>query len=270
MNTSKLTIGQEFKNLQELSLYLTGKKIPSGKARTLMINKMKQYFSYETITGTHKIVIKEIYPEQKVTLNKNAKYLSQVLINLSTLDLSKSYTKYELYELLGITNERFTNRKYYVSNINSFKLSVKEYDKIHRDIDLLLSNMLNKVLNNISDKGFASVSNEYEFDISNTKIPMEDIISKALAAVSCQSEWIALHSSKRQVYNDTILKSLAPYGVTKYHKVYKFSNIHLPYGLPENSKEAMNALVVQKLKKHFLSQNSSPKIFRIIDSLIKV
>lgn len=65
IDTTKILPGQEFKNMQELSVALTGQKMPAGKGYVLQQEKFKLYFSWKKITGTHKLIIDEIYKEPK-------------------------------------------------------------------------------------------------------------------------------------------------------------------------------------------------------------
>ena len=112
IDTTKILPGQEFKNMQELSVALTGQKMPAGKGYVLQQEKFKLYFSWKKITGTHKLIIDEIYKEPKTKPKRkqkeycpHGKYNSAIYANLQHLELNKKYSVTDLYELLGFTSD---------------------------------------------------------------------------------------------------------------------------------------------------------------------
>lgn len=81
IDTTKILPGQEFKNMQELSVALTGQKMPAGKGYVLQQEKFKLYFSWKKITGTHKLIIDEIYKEPKTNNHKNARKIYYIVFH---------------------------------------------------------------------------------------------------------------------------------------------------------------------------------------------
>lgn len=51
IDTTKILPGQEFKNMQELSVALTGQKMPAGNRYVVRVNEMKKYLSWDKIPG---------------------------------------------------------------------------------------------------------------------------------------------------------------------------------------------------------------------------
>ena len=82
IDTTKILPGQEFKNMQELSIALTGQKMPAGNRYVVRVNEMKKYLSWEKVPGSNRIIITDIFSEpiekprkkyKKRTITKNRK-----------------------------------------------------------------------------------------------------------------------------------------------------------------------------------------------------
>ena len=73
IDTTKILPGQEFKNMQELSVALTGQKMPAGNRYVVRVNEMKKYFSWDKVPGSNKIIITDIFPEPVTKPRKKCK-----------------------------------------------------------------------------------------------------------------------------------------------------------------------------------------------------
>ena len=127
IDTTKILPGQEFKNMQELSVALTGQKMPAGNRYVVRVNEMKKYLSWDKIPGSNRIIITDVHAKQENKYIPRGRYNSQILSNMKYLELNKKYTIYDLYELLGMTSERFTKPKYFLDSVNNTKLSLSTY-----------------------------------------------------------------------------------------------------------------------------------------------
>lgn len=102
IDTTKILPGQEFKNMQELSVALTGQKMPAGNRYVVRVNEMKKYFSWDKVPGSNRIIITDIFPEPVTKPRKKCKkriatpreyypqgkYNSMIYANLTTLELN--------------------------------------------------------------------------------------------------------------------------------------------------------------------------------------
>ena len=272
IDTTKILPGQEFKNMQELSVALTGKKMPAGNRYVVRVNEMKKYFSWDKVPGTNRIIITDVFKEpitkerkkykkRKTTVPKEyypqGKYNSMMYANLTTLQLNQKYSVNDLFELLGMTSEKFTRPKYYLDCVNSTDLSLSAYKYFYNKINELLSRMLYSTLRNFKQRGCISYHTEYRFTFKNgykeVEIPteiIEEAKEQALQETSYQNEWSVLHSSKAQDYKQLILNKLSQYGVKRYVKCYVFTDIKQFDKLPQPSLSVMNALTIEKLYKY--------------------
>ena len=73
IDTTKILPGQEFKNMQELSVALTGQKMPAGNRYVVRVNEMKKYLSWDKVPGSNRIIITDIFPEPVTKTNSNTK-----------------------------------------------------------------------------------------------------------------------------------------------------------------------------------------------------
>lgn len=247
----KLYVGQEFKSIQALSLFLTGAKIPPGNQYTNTINKFKRHFSWENIPHTRKIIITEIYDQPKVTLRKS-KYTMQFISNLFSLQ-EGTYTKYELYVLLGLTDPRFTLIKYYTQNINTLKYSLKQYNYIHKQLDNILSIFFYQMIERIEKLDFIQVNKTYRYEFIDQPIEVpEDLIdnlnAELLKSYDTDNLWEIYHSSKKDEFKDQIKEKLKPYGISNYCRAYNFKFINRPTNLLAPDLFKMNQLILHKLK----------------------
>lgn len=257
VDTSIIATGQEFKNLQELSTTLTGERIPKGSGYAPRVNLLQKYISWEPIEGTRKVIITEIYDTPKI-LSVRGTYTPQLLSNLYTLELGKKYTIYDLYLLLGITSERFVKPKFFVENMNNAKLSAPAYSVLHAQIELILTQMIYRILCKQSNNKHFSYYSTYVYEFKEgfpvIDIPdeyLDDVKSQALLETNYDSEWSALHSRDSKRYKKFIMDHLAPFNVKKYKRAYIFTEFNPPMYLPAPSNQALNDLVVQKLKLHY-------------------
>lgn len=265
IDTTNIKVGQEFKSLQELSLKLTGEKIPKGSGYSSRINLLKRYVSWHSIPGSYKVIVSEIYPEPKPKQNKSL-YAPQMLSNLISLDLTQDYTLYDLFLSLGFVNERFTKSKFYAKNINELKIPFSTYNLIHSEITSTLKSMVFRFLSNMSSKSILTYSTNYTYDKEPTQtVPIEEIKLTALHETSYDSEWSVLHSKEKNIYQEKIKEKLSSYGVENYYKSYSFKINNLPLDLIPADKNKMNTLIVQKLKKHY---KDSPTTIKLIDTII--
>ena len=251
IDTTKILPGQEFKNMQELSVALTGQKMPAGNRYVVRVNEMKKYFSWDKVPGSNRIIITDIFPEPVTKPRKKCKkriatpreyypqgkYNSMIYANLTTLELNHKYSLSELFEELGMTSCRFTRPKYYLDCVNTTNLSLSTY--------------------------------RYFFN----KLPTEAIEAlkeQALQETSYKDEWSVLHSSDSQKYTQYILDKLSIYGIKKYTKCYVFTSIKPFNNLPEPSLSEMNALTIEKLYKfsNKFDQVNQKKIQSIINTSI--
>lgn len=265
IDTTKIFPGQQFKNMQELSVQLTGEKMPAGNRYVVRVNEMKKYFSWEKIPGSTKVIITEIFPEPKKRKKREVvpkeyypqgKYNSMIYSNLSTLKLNHKYSISELFEELGMTSYKFAQPKYYLECVNKTKLSLSTYKYFYNKINALLNRTLYTTLYNFKKRGCISYHIEYRYSFKagykEVDIPveaMEAIKEQALEQTSYDNEWSVLHSSEAQSYKEFILDSLSIYGVKKYTKCYVFTSIKHFDKLPRPSLSEMNSLTVNKLYK---------------------
>lgn len=59
--------------MQELSVALTGQKMPAGNRYVVRVNEMKKYFSWDKVPGSNRIIITDIFPEPVTKPRKNVK-----------------------------------------------------------------------------------------------------------------------------------------------------------------------------------------------------
>lgn len=277
IDTTKILPGQEFKNMQELSVALTGQKMPAGNRYVVRVNEMKKYLSWEKIPGSNRIIITDVHAKQENKYVPRGKYNSQILSNMRNLELNKKYSIYDLYELLGITSEHFTKPKYFLESVNNTKLSLSTYRYFYKKINATLVQMLYANLTQFAEKGVISYYKDYIFDFDSgcpaVDIPidyMEDIVQEALQHFSYDTEWAIGHSSKIQEYKNFVLKKLAPFHVKRFQKCFVFTDIKTFDQLPEPSKKAMNKLIVDKLLNYSgnYSSTNRKKIQSIIFSTV--
>ena len=284
IDTTKILPGQEFKNMQELSVALTGQKMPAGKGYVLQQEKFKLYFSWKKITGTHKLIIDEIYKEPKTKPKRkqkeycpHGKYNSAIYANLQHLELNKKYSVTDLYELLGFTSDRFTRPKYFLDCVNATELSLSSYRYFHKKINCIIAQILYINLRKFEEKGCISYHMDYAYTFKEGHKPvdipidyMEDVKAQALAQTSYKDEWSVLHSSDSQKYTQYILDKLSIYGIKKYTKCYVFTSIKPFNNLPEPSLSEMNDLTIEKLYKfsNKFDQVNQKKIQSIINTSI--
>lgn len=265
IDTNKVKVGQEFKSMQELSLALTGEKLPRGSAYNIRVNLFKRYLSWVPIPGSYKIVVSEIYPEPKPKQSKSL-YSPQILSNLLALDQSKDYTLYDLFLSLGFVNERFTKSKFYAKNINELKIPFSKYNSLHSEITISLKTMLFQFFNTMSSKSVLTFTTNYIYDKEPIeKPPIEEIKASALKESSYDSEWAVLHSKEKDKYQKQIKEALFLYGVNSYYKSYSFKITNTPVELPAPDINRMNELILQKLKKHY---KNNPTALKLIDTII--
>ena len=286
IDTTKILPGQEFKNMQELSVALTGQKMPAGKGYVLQQEKFKLYFSWKKITGTHKLIIDEIYKEPKTKPKRkqkeycpHGKYNSAIYANLQHLELNKKYSVTDLYELLGFTSDRFTRPKYFLDCVNATELSLSSYRYFHKKINCIIAQILYINLRKFEEKGCISYHMDYAYTFKEGHKPvdipidyMEDVKAQALAQTSYKDEWSILHSSKAKEYTDFILKKLEPLGVKRYTKCYVFTEIKQFNTLPLSDPHTLNNLIIQKLKDASSKCDAlnNKKMNSIIDSAVRL
>lgn len=265
IDTNKVKVGQEFKSMQELSLALTGEKLPRGSAYNTRVNLFKRYLSWVPIPGSYKVVVSEIYPEPKPKQSKSL-YSPQILSNLLALDQSKDYTLYDLFLSLGFVNERFTKSKFYAKNINELKIPFVKYNSLHSEITISLKTMLFQFFNTMSSKSVLTFTTNYIYDKEPIEEPpIEEIKASALKESSYDSEWAVLHSKEKDKYQKQIKEALFLYGVNSYYKSYSFKITNTPVELPAPDINRMNELILQKLKKHY---KNNPTALKLIDTII--
>ena len=265
IDTNKVKVGQEFKSMQELSLALTGEKLPRGSAYNIRVNLFKRYLSWVPIPGSYKVVVSEIYPQPKPKQSKSL-YSPQILSNLLALDQSKDYTLYDLFLSLGFVNERFTKSKFYAKNINELKIPFSKYNSLHSEITISLKTMLFQFFNTMSSKSVLTFTTNYIYDKEPIeKPPIEEIKASALKESSYDSEWAVLHSKEKDKYQKQIKEALFLYGVNSYYKSYSFKITNTPVELPAPDINRMNELILQKLKKHY---KNNPTALKLIDTII--
>ena len=219
IDTTKILPGQEFKNMQELSVALTGQKMPAGNRYVVRVNEMKKYFSWDKVPGSNRIIITDIFPEPVTKPRKKCKkriatpreyypqgkYNSMIYANLTTLELNHKYSLSELFEELGMTSCRFTRPKYYLDCVNTTNLSLSTYRYFFNKLNNLLSKTLYTTLTNFKKRECISYHMEYRYTFKQgyeeIDIPTEAIEAlkeQALQETSYKDEWSVLHSSDSQ------------------------------------------------------------------------
>ena len=249
----KLYVGQEFKSIQALSLFLTGAKIPPGNQYTNTINKFKKHFSWENIPHTRKIIITEIYDQPKVTISKS-KYTSQIISNMTLLNPDQYYTKQELYPLLGFTNESFVKLDQYTVNINKLHYSISKYDSVHNTINMVISQMFYTIINKLNAADYVEIKKSYRYYYKTNSeeiIPPEDflndLIPELLASYGYKNEYTAFRYGSENFRND-LKKELEVYNIKSYQRTYSIKFLNVPINLPEPSPTALQHLIAEKLK----------------------
>lgn len=177
IDTTKILPGQEFKNMQELSVALTGQKMPAGNRYVVRVNEMKKYLSWDKVPGSNRIIITDIFPEPVTKPRKKCKkriatpreyypqgkYNSMIYANLTTLELNHKYSLSELFEELGMTSCRFTRPKYYLDCVNTTNLSLSTYRYFFNKLNNLLSKTLYTTLTNFKKRECISYHMEYRY-----------------------------------------------------------------------------------------------------------
>lgn len=79
LDTSKLYIGQVFKNYNELCKFLNI-EIKTGKSKQLQEQHFRCYFDYEKLSNSNEIIILDVYSEP-ILSNKNPKYRNSKYVN---------------------------------------------------------------------------------------------------------------------------------------------------------------------------------------------
>ena len=161
--------------MQELSVALTGQKMPAGNRYVVRVNEMKKYFSWDKVPGSNRIIITDIFPEPVTKPRKKCKkriatpreyypqgkYNSMIYANLTTLELNHKYSLSELFEELGMTSCRFTRPKYYLDCVNTTNLSLSTYRYFFNKLNNLLSKTLYTTLTNFKKRECISYHMEY-------------------------------------------------------------------------------------------------------------
>lgn len=263
INTSSLSIGKEFKNLQELSLCVLGEKLPSGKGRTLRVEQMKQYFSWKKIPNSQKIIITEIYQNKTKKLNKRSKYAPLVFDILSSYPGELCFTKTELLKVLGIVNDNFDTKKI-VQNTNKLKLNYKVFKIIHTDIYTLLTNIVMRSLKQLMSCGYISYKEIKDIEYLNeaqAKVLEEDInriYKDTQLELNCDNYFEIIKNGLLQEYINTCSKKLLELGVKKVHKTYQINVLKKSENKPD--KELLRLICKDFLLSHYKSNHSAQKI----------
>lgn len=291
IDTTKILPGQEFKNMQELSVALTGQKMPAGNRYVVRVNEMKKYLSWDKIPGSNRIIIVDVFSEPIVRPRKKykkrtttpreyypqGKYNSMMYSNLTTLELNHKYSIAELFEVLGMTSCKFTQPKYYLECVNNTELSLSTYKYFYNKLNLILSKTLYSTLTNFKKRGCISYHMEYRYTFKSgyeeIDIPieiMEEAKEQALQESTYKDEWSVLHSSDAKAYKQSILDKLSIYGIKKYTKCYVFTSIKQFNNLPGPDLSEMNDLTIEKLYKYSnkFDQVNQKKIQSIINTSI--
>lgn len=254
INTSSLSIGKEFKNLQELSLCVLGEKLPSGKGRTLRVEQMKQYFSWKKIPNSQKIIITEIYQNKTKKLNKRSKYAPLVFDILSSYPGELCFTKTELLKVLGIVNDNFDTKKI-VQNTNKLKLNYKVFKIIHTDIYTFLNQKISRALNQLQNAGYISYRKVYiaiykdssESEISNEII--ENIYNDAKAEIHCNNYFDIIKSNLVPKYQSICDSKLSELGIKRIQNKISIQLLVKSENRP--NKIELRSICKQSLLKHF-------------------
>lgn len=259
--TEKLYVGQEFKSIQALSLFISGSKIPPGNQYTNTINKMKQHFSWKTVPHSRRIIITEIFEQPKITISKS-KYTSQILSNMTLLDPNQFYTKSELFPILGFTNESFIKTDQYLVNINKLKITVRKYDFIHSQINTIISQMLYNIFNKLEECDYAVLKKSYRYtykkDADPIPVPdnfLNELMPELLATYGFKNEWHAFNSIHNNEFKNELEKELDHYNIKSFQKTYSVKFINVPINLPKPSVTALQQLIAEKLQKHIDDYN---------------
>lgn len=270
IDISTLSVGQEFKNLQELSLLVLGEKLPKGKGRTNRINQMKQYFSWSNLPHSQKVCITEIYSSKHKPLDPRCKYAPLIYNILSTYPNELSFTKTELLHILGIVNDNF-DPKNFIPTANKLKVKYKVLKIITTDIYTILNNIIMKGLQQLESHGYISIEETKQifYDSSSANEISPEVIDKLYKdnqhVLSCNNYFEVIKNNLLSEYKSLCKESLQQLGVRKVVNLYKITILR---PLESSSEETtLNTLCKNYLFNHYSNNPIAKKIINHYTSL---
>lgn len=270
IDLSNLSVGQVFKNLQELSLHVLGYKLPSGKGRSLKLSYMKQFFSWDKIPGSQKIIITEIYSNRLIPLHQRSKYAPLIYDSLCNYNKELIFTKTELLHILGIVNDNFHVHNF-IATANELQINYKVLKIITTDIYTLLSSMLSKSLNQLESHGYINLKKNKKIIYINEHSPLvtpetiDRIYKEVQHELSCNNYFEVIKSNILPEYTSLCNQKLNTLGVKRVANVYEISL--LKPSLPSQNKSELNILCKNFLLKHYHNNHTAIKIIDYYTSI---
>lgn len=228
VNTSSLSVGQEFKNLQQLSLTVLGEKLPPGKGRTNRVKKMQHYFSWRTVPNSQKIIITEIYTSKRKPISGKSIYAPLLYKELESYHGELVFTKSEMIRKFKIFNENF-DAKNFVNTSNTLKIKYKMLKLVQSDIYGQLSKIIEKALQQLEEHGYISIERTKKIYYSSpgTKEVQPEEIDKIYKEqqkfLQCNSYYDVIQNNLAAEYNILCKSAFEKINVRQVRNVYKIS-----------------------------------------------
>ena len=265
IDTSNLIIGQEFKNLQELSLFVLNEKLPPGQGRTNRINYMKEYFSWNKVPNSQKIIISEIYPQRRKKLPKTAKYAPLIFDILSSLPGEISMSNTDLICALGIFNDNFDPKKK-AENINKLGVNFTVFNIINSDIYTKVSSIISTSLSQLEKYNYLVKEEVYDVIYKTPNTPKIDkeiidgVYRETQEEFSCNNDFEIKKKGKVREYHIRCSSKLSYLGISKVTKRKRIRLLVKSDNAPD--KNALRELIVESLLKGFQNNPIAKKIVK--------
>lgn len=265
IDISNLTIGQEFKNLQELSLFVLNEKLPPGQGRTNRINYMKEYFSWDKVPNSQKIIISEIYPQRRKKLPKTAKYAPLIFDILSSLSGEISMSNTDLICALGIFNDNFDPKKK-AANINKLGVNFTVFNIINSDIYTKINNIISRSLNQLENYNYIKREETYDIKYKTPLTPhvTEDVITgiymETQKELLCNNYFDIKKTGQVHEYHSRCSDKFSYLGISKVIKKKRIKLLIKSDTAPD--KKALSNLIYKYLMSSFKNNPTAKKIIR--------
>lgn len=276
---------QEIKNYKELCSILD---IPvyGGYQKTKQLKELARYFHYEK--QGHKFIILEIYDKPKPdTRVINSKYIEHIQNTLVCAILDKqvgeaTFTKQELYELLGLTNRSYNIYKTCNKQLKEeIGISTQLIDEFYGITTMKFRDMMYSAFNSLQKRNILNYETVYKIQILEKDIYREASEEEHTYIVNTIKRFMTntSHLTYREiktVYRKLRAMFLKSRGWDYVIKSYKFYlNADMNYSDFYSESKELNAVVVATFHTYFkkICDTDEEKLNAfntLIDLLIKI
>lgn len=263
VDITSLSVGQKFKNLQQLSLTVLGEKLPPGKGRENRIKKMQHYFSWRTVPNSQKIIITEIYSSKRKPLSPKSIYAPLLYKELASYPGELIFTKTEMLLKLGIVNKNF-DEKNFVNTANALKIKYKNLRIIHTDIYTRLNDIVLKALSQLEEHNYISIEKSKEICYMNsssrkvTKEEVDQIYKEQQILLSCNNYFEVIKKNLVNQYTSMCKAELSKIGINRVKNIYKISILRPMESTPTET--TLASACQNYLLKRFSSNSLAQKV----------